>query len=165
MSYDPTTGLTQVAPRLYYGNLAAAHGARIMDAATVHACKEPCHKQALGYAKSLPNSHPHYLALERGKHLYLNMIDPPLPLFSLPLFAAFFAFADAHLPHRPLIIHCNQGLSRAPSLALLLMAKRLNLLTDENYAAARAAFAAQHAYAPGQGIATFLAANWDLLGR
>jgi len=55
--------------------------------ATVHACKSPCHQRAVGYRKSLSSSHPNYLVLEEAPNLYLNMIDPPVPLFMPPLFS------------------------------------------------------------------------------
>lgn len=156
--------LTQITPQLYYGNLDSVHQAQMPEAAIIHACKEPCHKQAVGYSHKLEPTHPHYLSLSRGNQLYLNMIDPPLPLFSLGLFNAFFAFVEMHLHQRPLLIHCNQGMSRAPSLALLVMAKRLSLLPNESYETARAAFAANYPYCPGKGISLFLSKNWSALG-
>lgn len=130
----------------------------------VHACKEPCHRCAVGYKeKSLANTHPHYLIHQNGNHLYLNLIDPPVPLFKPESFAAFFAFVDAQLPHRPVRIHCNKGESRAPSLTLLYRAKR-GLLPNDSYAAARAAFEADNPYKPGRGIELFLEENWGSLG-
>lgn len=133
--------------------------------AIVHACKEPCHRCAAGYKeKSLPADHPHYLALMRANHLYLNLIDPPVPLFKLESFKIFFAFVDAQIEHRPVHIHCNKGESRAPSLALLYRAKR-GLLPNENYKTARAAFEKNNIYKPGKGIETFLNENWDALMR
>jgi hypothetical protein len=128
--------------------------------AIVHACKEPCHRCAAGYTqKSLPADHPHYLFLVRGNHLYLNLIDPPVPLFKRESFTAFFAFVDAQIKHRPVHIHCNKGESRAPSLTLLYRAKR-GLLPDESYDAARAAFEVDNPYKPGKGIETYLRENW-----
>ncbi len=156
--------LQAVAPRLFYGDLQAVHRAATAESAVVHACKEPCHKQAAHYSKSLPPTHPEYLCAQRPQHLYLNMIDPPLPLFKRELFEAFFAFVDQHIAQRDVLIHCNQGRSRAPSLALLYMAKRLHLLPNESYDRARAEFQRQFPYAPGAGIALFLSENWDALG-
>lgn len=54
--------------------------------AVVHACKSPCHQRAVGYTGSLPKAHPNYLWLRRKSDLYLNMIDPPIPLFPDELF-------------------------------------------------------------------------------
>ncbi|WP_409562655.1 hypothetical protein [Hyphomicrobium sp. MC8b] len=150
---------TKVTDRLSYGGLDTCCRKAAHDRAIIHACKEPCHRAALGYAqKSLPRTHAAYLAHETPGHLYLNMIDPPLPLFQLDSFRRVLAFYDSLQPDQPLHIHCNQGRSRAPSLALLIMAKRLGLLPAESYRAARAAF--PHPYAPGEGIAQFLTLNW-----
>ncbi len=132
--------------------------------AIVHACKEPCHRCAAGYKeKSLSADHPHYLSLVRGNHFYLNLIDPPVPLFKLESFTAFFAFVDAQIPHRPVHIHCNKGESRAPSLTLLYRAKR-GLLPNDSYAAARTAFEIDNPYKPGKGIEKFLEENWNVFG-
>ena len=40
------------------------------DWAIVHACKNPCHVQAVGYKGSLPSSHPNYLVMENEQHLF-----------------------------------------------------------------------------------------------
>lgn len=133
--------------------------------AVVHACKTPCHQRAAGYTGSLPGHHPHYLALRQPFDLYLNLIDPPVPLFQLESFHHFFAFAAEHAAvHRPLLIHCNQGESRAPSLALLLLALQRKSIPSATYAEARSAFEALYpAYTPGAGIQQFLTGHWDKL--
>ena len=134
------------------------------DVAIVHACKEPCHRCAAGYReKSLPSTNPHYLSLERGLDLYLNLIDPPVPLFKPESFKIFFDFVDRQIAVRPVRVHCNKGESRAPSLALLYRAKR-GSLPDENYEAARAVFERDNPYKPGKGIEMFLKENWKILG-
>ena len=114
--------------RLSFGNESDCTHTADGSIAVVHACKHPCHRHAVGYTNTLPNTHPSYLVLERGHHLYLNLIDPPAPLFMMPSFEAFLRFADREIAERPILIHCNQGESHAPSLTLLYMAKRLGLL-------------------------------------
>ncbi len=155
--------LNRVTDRLYFGDLEAGHRAA-PEAAVVHACKDPCHKLALGYQRSLAPAHPNYLSYEQNLHLYLNMVDPSTPKFRPESFRTFLEFTDRHITNRPVVIHCNQGLSRAPSLALLYMAKRLQLLPNTNYAAARSAFEEQFPYSPGKGIEAFLSAHWASLG-
>lgn len=132
----------------------------------IHACKEPCHRYAVGYEeRSLQTDHTAYLAYECGSHLYLNLIDPPVPLFKKQSFDIFLSFVDRmHKEARPIFIHCNQGQSRAPSLTLLYMAKRLDLLPNNSYGDARRAFEAQFPYRPGAGIARFLEENWEDIG-
>jgi len=148
--------------RLSFGNESACTHITDGTIAVVHACKEPCHRSAVGYStRTIPSNHPNYLVLERGHHLYLNLIDPPQPLFMMPSFEAFLKFVDREIAERPVLIHCNQGESRAPSLTLLYMAKRLATLPNDSYAVAATAFRQKCAYNPGRGIETWLTTNWS----
>lgn len=134
-------------------------------AGVLHACKYPCHANATG----LPGrGDPRYLACRvSDEHLTLNMIDPPTPLFSVELFQRALDFLDERLAVGPVLIHCNQGLSRAPSIALVYLAKRANSFRDygipASYALARADFTATvfPAYAPGAGLVQFLTEHWE----
>ncbi|PCI98748.1 MAG: hypothetical protein COB14_07575 [Alphaproteobacteria bacterium] len=148
---------------LYFGDGASCCPTNIKKYAVVHACKEPCHRQAVGYsAKSLNSDHPLYLSFEKDNQLFLNMIDPPVPLFKLESFKIFLEFVGRKIENKqPILIHCNQGQSRAPSLAMLCMAKGLNLLPNDSYAAARTAFEEKFPYTPGKGISQFLEKNWQ----
>ena len=98
--------------------------------AVVHAWKSPCHQQAVGYRVALPHDDRYYLALETPHNLYLNLIDPPTPLFRVNSFRHFRSFAASWYLQagHGLLIHCNQGQSRAPSLAMLFLAKDLHVL-------------------------------------
>jgi len=131
--------------------------------AVVHACKSPCHQRAIGYRGSLPKNHPNYLILERDNNLYLNMVDPPVPLFKLQTFIAFLRFAEKHWNDgKNILIHCNQGESRAPSLALLFLAKILKTIDGTDYdSAAKAYKRIDPYYMPTAGIQTFLRENWN----
>ena len=61
--------------------------------------------------------------LEEANDLYLNIIDPPGPLFMPPLFTSFLEFAVRNWEEgKNILIHCNQGESRAPSMGLLFLA-------------------------------------------
>ena len=130
--------------------------------AVVHACKSPCHQTAVGYSGSLPKSHPNYLVLEEGTDLYLNLVDPPIPLFMPESFESFFRFARKQLDAgRNILIHCNQGESRAPSLALLILAKLTGEISDDSYDAARFDFESLFSdYRPGRGIQQYLREHW-----
>ena len=133
--------------------------------AVVHACKSPCHQQAVGYRGSLPSAHQHYLSVTHDHDLFLNLIDPPIPLFKPESFVAFLDFADVQwLAGRRLLIHCNQGESRAPSLALLFLAKCRNALDASSYHSARKEFEPLFSsYRPGSGIVAYLSENWGRL--
>lgn len=133
--------------------------------AVVHACKSPCHQQAVGYRGNLAVSHPNYLVLHRNNDLFLNIIDPPVPLFKAATFEHFLGFARSKYGSGASVpIHCNQGESRAPSLAVLFLAKHIGALPGSSYLDAKQAF--EHfflTYHPGVGIQRFLADNWDAL--
>jgi predicted protein tyrosine phosphatase len=103
--------------------------------------------------------------LIRGNELFLNIIDPPIPLFPDELFAVFLSFAkekwDAGLQ---LLIHCNKGESRAPSLGLVFLAKHVRAVPNGSYSEARGEFVKRFPnYAPGKGIETYLSTKWQEL--
>lgn len=129
----------------------------------VHACKHPCHQDAVGYTGDLDQNHPHYLILEEGSNLYMNLVDPEIPLFMPESFHRFLDFASArYRTGDQLLVHCNKGFSRAPSLALLFLAKELEELPDGSFPAARVAYNERDpAYAPSRGIRTYLSENWE----
>jgi protein-tyrosine phosphatase len=130
--------------------------------AIIHACKSPCHQRAVGYRKSLPNTHPYYLVYKQGSNLYLNIIDPPGPLFKMPTFNEFLKFAKENWDSgKTLFIHCNKGESRAPSLALLFLAKCLGKISNDSYDKAKSEFMRLYpGYIPGVGLQTYLGLHW-----
>jgi len=89
------------------------------------------------------------------------MIDPDTPRFKPPLFDSTLSFVDRYLPTRKVLIHCNKGNSRAPSLALLYLAKRARVINSESYATATKDFRAKFpGYQPGRGILIYLTEHW-----
>lgn len=144
--------------------------ARINDAdwAVVHACKHPCHRRAVGYRGNLPDSHPHYLHYRSNGDLYLNIVDMSQPQkheYMRPMVDQTFDFIDEHLGGRRVLIHCNEGRSRSPTLALLYLAKRRDVLPNEDFQTARQAFEEIYPrYAPATGFTAYLPRYWDALG-
>jgi hypothetical protein len=157
--------MIKVYERLYIGNIAdCRQGSKTLT--VVHACKSPCHQQSVGYKGSLSPAHPNYLVLRTPYDLFLNIIDPPVPLFKIETFIQFFLFMSEHYDGGgSMLIHCNQGESRAPTLALLYLAKHLRVIPDRSFLEAKEAFAALYAgYGPGAGIQQFLTVNWGRIG-
>jgi len=155
--------MRKVYARLYVGAIQDCFDQR-EGWVTVHACKSPCHQRAVGYQKSLPKTHPHYLVLEGPNNLYLNMIDPAEPLFMPALFSGFLRFARQHWEDgKNLLILCNQGDSWAPSLALLFLAKVVGAIPSENYGLASEELVKLFPfYFPGLGIQLYLKKNWGM---
>ena len=93
----------------------------------VHACKEPYHRNALGYTgRGAPKGSPYYLFLYDEKHhLILNMVDTDDPRFfdNKMIDEAISYCIDGLNKGKQVLIHCNQGESRAPSLAILVLRK------------------------------------------
>lgn len=100
----------------------------------VHACKEPYHRNALGYStRGAPKEHPNYLYLyDRFNHLILNIVDCDNPnFFSDDMINECLKYIISGIEKKQkVLIHCNQGESRAPMIALLAM-HRLNLTNDD----------------------------------
>ena len=117
---------------------------------------------AVGYtARALPSSHAEYLWAERGAHLIMNIVDAPVPIFRTELFTKAIDWLDDLSTAGAIVVHCNQGLSRAPTVALVYLAKARKALPNESYAAAREAFVKRApTYAPGAGLVTFLTEHW-----
>lgn len=156
--------MLEVAPGLYVGAMYAC-SLDTSDRAIVHACKVPCHQQAVGYAGSLPRSHPEYLVAPRGNHLYLNIVDMVVRQehrFMAPILGAALDFIGAWYGKLPVVVHCNEGRSRSPTIAMLYLAKRAGRLPDEGVAKTVKAFSRLYPpYDPGQGLASYLRRHWD----
>ena len=128
--------------------------------AYVHACKTPCFTTATA-CLSGPYEQGQF-GIERENDLYLNMVDADNPnLFNFRQFKLFLEFAEKN-KHRNLIIHCNQGRSRSPTLGLLLLAKR-GIITNKSFRQASAEFREKiyPRYCPGIGIKTFMEQTWS----
>ena len=132
--------------------------------AVAHLCKHPCHVNAVGYKGSLAPSHPEYLMAKRGRQIFGNLVDAPVPIFRKEIFDAVLDFIDEALPKGPVWCHCNNGVSRAPSIALLWLARRAKAIPAETFDQARASFVLLYpSYEPGKGIETFLRHEWEVL--
>jgi hypothetical protein len=155
--------MIEVCPNLFVGSEIDCFFYEKPDWAVIHACKSPCHQRIIGYKGSLPQNHPNYLIYEYSSHLFLNIIDPPVPLFKPELFHKSLEFINHHIQTRKVLVHCNNGLSRAPSIALLFLAKRSRKVSNDSYIKAVSDFKKIYSfYQPGRGIATYFSQNWHI---
>ncbi len=134
--------------------------------AVVHACKEPYHRQALGYTgRAAPKDHPEYYRARRGNRLILNLVDADNPMFfdrERVIIPALDFIDEMRSNDLQILVHCNQGESRAPSIALLYLAARLGVLPTASLEAAEAQFRLLYSfYNPGFGIREHLRQNWQ----
>ncbi len=131
--------------------------------ATVHACKEPYHRQLLGYTgRGAPKDHPEYLVARRGDRLYLNIVDTEDPAYVSDAIvrAALDFIGGALASGKDCLVHCNLGESRSPSLGLLYLAS-IGAIPNASLPEAEASFLKLYlGYKPKAGIRGFLAAHW-----
>lgn len=130
----------------------------------VHACKEPYHRQALGYTeRGAPKGHPEYLLAKRENCLILNLVDVANPQY-IPLEIMDTAVETIHeyIENKKILVHCNQGMSRSPSIALLYLAKYTEVFTGLSIEDARAKFRNLYPnYNPANGVDKFIQAHWS----
>ncbi|MCK4310011.1 MAG: dual specificity protein phosphatase family protein [Methanomicrobia archaeon] len=129
----------------------------------VHACKEPYHREALGYTgREAPKGHPEYLIAKRGNRLILNLIDPDDPQY-VPkeiIDAALDFIEEGLMTGKKVLVHCNLGGSRSPGIGLLYMAIK-GFIPNETSEKAEKEFQSIYPnYFPSRGIRMFLLKNW-----
>ena len=134
------------------------------DWRVVHACKEPYHRHALGYTgRAAPKNHPEYLIARRGHRLILNLVDAPDPAY-IPKEIIDVAVEFIHQSlddGANVLVHCNEGMSRAPTIALLYLLRHTDRLQTNGVDAAVQSFRAIYpSYAPAAGVAGFARINF-----
>ncbi len=130
----------------------------------VHACKEPYHRRELGYSgRAASKTHPEYLFARRGDRLILNLVDAPDPTY-IPkeVVDAALDFIDLSLNEtRRVLVHCNEGGSRAPSIAFLYLVARTERFVALGEQAALTEFRSLYpAFNPAAGMLGFIRANF-----
>lgn len=102
---------------------------REKDWAILHCCKNPFHCQFVGYRGSLSSNHPDYALKRIDNEMALNLVDmdrfsPNYLDFNKSMFESAFSFLDEYRHNGfKLLIHCNQGESRGPTLGMLYAAR------------------------------------------
>lgn len=135
----------------------------------VLAAREPWHREALGYTgRGAPSDHAEYLFALRDNRLILNLFDAPDPKYiNRAVIDKAIGFMDVRMVElwdapeadsRCIMVACNQGRSRSPTIAMLWMAPGL----PENYDEAVKLFTEKHYpdYAPGEGMSAFARIHW-----
>lgn len=156
--------MIEVAPNLWVG--AAQDEAAVRgdpEWFVVSAAKEPWHRQALGYTgRGAPPDHAEYLAAVRPHHLILNLIDADDAAY-VPdaCILAALGCIEIALPHQKVLVHCNKGGSRAPTIALLRLASTDQRFAGLGYEEATTLFRTIYPpYAPARGMADYAKQHW-----
>lgn len=129
----------------------------------VHACKEPYHRDALGYTgRAASKDHPEYLIARRPARLILNLVDvADMTYISPEIIDPALDTIHQHVASSKVLVHCNQGMSRSPTIALLYLLKFTNALPRQDIGGDLEAFKQLYPpYAPAKGMADYARVNW-----
>jgi hypothetical protein len=137
---------------------------RLTEWTVIHACKEPYHRQALGYSgRAASKDHPEYLIARRGNRLILNLVDANDPAYiSDEIMDTAVACIQESLNHnQSVLVHCNLGQSRSPSIAMLYLGTHTEVLPRSSFDLAVEAFRKKYPpFAPAGGVFEFLRNRW-----
>ena len=111
---------------IYLGNMYDYEDIRDVSSwSAIHCCKDPYHKEMVGYRGNLNPDHPNYKYIIEGNRMALNIVDIEkfdkryLP-FNKSMFLSAFKFIEKELERgQKVLIHCNEGVSRSPMILLL----------------------------------------------
>ena len=158
----------KVTDRLYVGSLDDLVNFLFLekteDFYILYCMKNPSHKSMVGYeGKSCPKDHPEYLVARRGNQMALNMVDAPSPkFFSKEMITAGLDFMEeGYNKGLKVLVTCNQGVSRSPSMAFLFMATRLRELFEDFEDSIYFFKSIYKDYIPNDGIYAHMLENWD----
>ena len=119
--------LKEIYSNLFCGNISDYPPSDDMSVwAVAHVCKEPFHRSFVGYTgRGCPKDSPEYLWAERDNRLALNIVDAPNSIFfDKSMIDKGLEFIEKKLNEGlKVLVHCNLGESRSPSLALLYLVK------------------------------------------
>lgn len=143
--------MKEVSPNIFIGTVEEL---RTWPGKALAACKEPCHREALGYTgRGAPKESPEYYIAIRGKQMILNLVDGHSHKFiDVPMIENALGFITSS---EPTLIVCNQGHSRSPIITMMWLYLK-GLIEASNFAELENKFKQVYpAYAPSDGIRTF----------
>lgn len=157
--------MIEIHPNLYVGAESDEHQTRGQPGwFVIHACKEPYHRQALGYTgRGAPKDHPEYLVARRPGRLILNLVDvEDVNYIGAEIVDAALGAIAENIDRSKVLIHCNQGASRSPTIAFLYLAKSTDVFRGLGLDDAIAAFRRIYpGYSPARGMSDYARINWS----
>lgn len=150
---------------LYIGDKSDAHYINKEDWAVIHAT-QTIHYRIFNWNRTTnkpDKNHPNYIKYKEGDRFSLNWVDGPAYLYKMSgpeTFIEVLDFIDKWIKKKKVLVHCDQGYSRSPSIGLLYLAKRSELITDDSFEKAKKEFLEIYPYYSPGGIADYIDKNW-----
>lgn len=158
--------MLRIANNVYVGNLEGLIFTNKKDWAIIHASQR-YHYYVMGwdYKDHKPNkSHTNYLHYQYKNEISLNWVDGRSELYDwvgVETFNNLLDFIEDRSKTLKVFIHCDLGKSRSPTVGLLYLAKRTDIIPGFSYEIAYKKFKKIYPqYNPG-GIADYVSDNWD----
>ena len=151
---------------LYIGTMNDLDQINSQDWAVVHAT-QTVHYKIFGWNRKTnkpDKNHPSYICYEKDNRLSLNWVDGEARLYNWSgpkTFIKILNFIDKWIQTKKILIHCDQGQSRSPTLGLLYLAKRSKLIPSQSFDLARVEFTKLYPCYSPSGIATYVKNNWN----
>jgi hypothetical protein len=136
------------------------------DWAFVHATQS-IHYKIFGWntTTNKPNKdHPNYIFYEKDNRVSLNWVDGAAHLYNwsgVETFNKILDFIEKWSNQRKVLIHCDQGQSRAPTLGVLYLAKRLKIIPDDCFISAKNEFIKLYPNYLPSGIGDYVNDKWE----
>lgn len=130
--------MTEIVKGIFTGNEYDFYSIENKDEwAILHCCKNPFHVDFVGYKGNLKGTDPYYISCIKGNEMALNIVDleyfdDRYLMHNKKMFTEAFEFLDRFRKQgKKLLIHCNQGESRGPSLCMLYIARIGGFINNE----------------------------------
>lgn len=153
---------------LYVGDISDNENINDSEWAVVHAT-QTIHYRYFGWNRTSnkpDRNHPNYIVYIKENHMSLNWVDGPAHLYKwsgAETFIKILDFIDKWIIERKVLIHCDQGYSRSPTLCLLYLSKRKRMITNEAYSKAKIEFMKLYQDYNPSGIGNYINDNWALI--
>ena len=151
---------------LHIGSISSLEHTNPHDWAFVHAT-QTVHYQIFSWDRKYnkpDKNHPNYIMYEDGNRLSLNWVDGEAYLYNWTgpeKFCKILDFIDKWINDKKVLIHCDQGQSRAPTLGLLYLAKRLKTIPSDSFLSARREFVKLYPNYSPSGIGEYADQKWE----
>lgn len=145
--------MKEIYKNLYVGN---DRDCREFEGAIVHACQS-C------FSRGVHGNIGDKKVFEHIDDLYLNLLDISSLSYdyAYPIIKKSMEFIDRKIKDKKVLIHCNFGMSRSPSIALLYMARKGYIDNSSFKNAVKDFKKIYNCYSPGYGMRKYFEKYWD----